>query len=395
MTAGGTRSAMLAVFAGAAIFANVAGQDGSAMAQETKTDLPGQIAWTAYDVGSAGYNQAVAVGGALKEELGIDLRVLPGKNDISRQVPLRQGRVHFSATGVGASYMAQEGVFEFGAKDWGPQDVRVLLASNGDSNLAIGAAADVGINSLADLKGKRVAWVVGSPALNENIRAMLAFAGLTWDDVEKVEFGGFGAAWEGIINNQVDAAFATTTSGPAYQLEASPRGLIWLPLPHDDKEGWERLDANAPFFIPNNATVGAGLSADKKHEGAAYPYPVLIAYADQDADLTYAMTKAMVELYPQYKDATPGINGWALDRQKFDWAVPYHEGAIRYLKEAGVWTAEHDAHNEMLIKRQGVLRAAWEEIGQQDVPEAEFEQAWLKLRAERLKEAGMDPVYEP
>ena len=35
-------------------------------------ELPGQIAWTAYDTGSAGYNQAVAIGSALKEELGIN-----------------------------------------------------------------------------------------------------------------------------------------------------------------------------------------------------------------------------------------------------------------------------------------------------------------------------------
>ena len=28
--------------------------------------LPGTISWTAYDVGSAGYNQSVAIGGALR-----------------------------------------------------------------------------------------------------------------------------------------------------------------------------------------------------------------------------------------------------------------------------------------------------------------------------------------
>ncbi|MCB1805375.1 MAG: C4-dicarboxylate ABC transporter substrate-binding protein, partial [Candidatus Competibacteraceae bacterium] len=63
-------------------------------------ELPGQLSWTAYGTGSAGYNQAVAIGSALKNQRGIDLRVLPGKNDVSRQVPLRAGKVQFSATGV-------------------------------------------------------------------------------------------------------------------------------------------------------------------------------------------------------------------------------------------------------------------------------------------------------
>ena len=72
--------------------------------------LPTTLTWTAYDVGSGGYNQAVAIGNALKNKLGIDLRVLPGKNDVSRNIPLRDGRVPFSANGVGGSYLAQEGV---------------------------------------------------------------------------------------------------------------------------------------------------------------------------------------------------------------------------------------------------------------------------------------------
>lgn len=359
-----------------------------------ESELPKTLAWTAYGVGSAGYNQSVAIGGALKNERGISLRVLPGKNDVSRQVPLREGKVQFSATGVGASFMAQEGVFEFGTKQWGPQPVRVLLASNGNSNLSVGVAADAGVKAIEDLKGKRVAWVVGSPALNENVGAILGFAGLSWDDVQKVEFPGFGASWDGLVNNQADAAFASTTSGKAYQLESSPRGLYWPPLPHDDKEGWDRLNKAAPFFLRNNATVGAGLSEDNPHEGAAYPYPILIAYDTQDADLVYAMTEAMVELYPSYKDGAPGIDGWALERQKFDWVVPYHEGAIRYFKEIGEWTDAFQAHNDKLIERQNVLQEAWKKtVDSAPDDEEAFEAAWMKNRAEALTAAGFEPIY--
>jgi uncharacterized protein len=374
----------------AGILCVVAGT-GPTLAQDI--ELPGQLAWTAYDVGSGGYNQAVAIGGALKNELGIDLRVLPGRNDVSRQVPLRQGRVQFSATGVGASYLAQEGVFEFGGADWGPQAVRLLLAANGDGNLGIGVAADAGIETIADLAGKRVAYVVGAPSLNENITAILAFANLTWDDVQRVEFSGFGAAWEAIINDQADAAFAASTSGQAYQLEASPRGLFWPPLPHDDTEGWQRLQERAPFFIPNDGTEGAAMGPDNVNEAATYPYPVLTTYAEQDTNLVYNMTKAMVELYPVYQGSAPGINGWALENQVFAWAVPYHEGAVEYFREAGVWTEEHDAHNEALIERQGVLAAAWEEMQGEEVAEADFETRWMELRARKLEEAGLSVVF--
>lgn len=379
---------------GAVLAAGVAFSAGGPALAQGKVDLPATVAWTAYDVGSAGYNQSVAIGKALKDAYGTDLRVLPGKNDVSRQVPLRAGRVHFSATGVGASFMAQEGVFEFGSKEWGPQENRVLLASNSEGNLSVGVAADVGIKTIADLKGKRVAWVVGAPALNENVRAILAFAGLTWDDVVKVEFGGFGPSWDGVVNGQADAAYASTTSGKAYQLEASPRGLFWPPLPHGDKEGWKRLQANAPFFAPNMGTVGAGLSAEKPHEGAAYPYPILIAYPNQDKALVYSMTRAMIEQFPNYKDAAPGINGWALDRQILNWAVPYHDGTIAYLKEAGVWKDEHQQHNDKLIQRQQVLKKAWAEVTAKNIGDEEaFKTAWMETRAKALQAAGFDVVY--
>ncbi|WP_299841775.1 TAXI family TRAP transporter solute-binding subunit [uncultured Jannaschia sp.] len=363
---------------------------GAAIAQDF--ELPGQMSWTAYDTGSAGYNQAVAIGAALQDAAGINLRVLPGKNDISRTEPLRQGRVEFSATGVGGSFMAQEGAFEFGAENWGPQPIRVLLANNGGAiNLTVGVAGDEGIETFADLAGKRVAYIVGAPALNVNTEAYLAYGGLTWDDVERVEFGGFGASWTGLVEDEVDAAFAATNSGNAYEAAAGPRGLFWPPIDAEDTEAVERMQAIAPFLVPNTATVGATIDGTDGYAGAGYAYPVLIATDETDADLAYNMTKAMVELFPQYDGKAPGIAGWALDKQDMQWVVPYHEGAIRYFEEAGVWSDEAQTHNDDLIVRQEVLTAAWEAL-QEESP-ADWDAAWAERRREALAQAGLDVVF--
>jgi uncharacterized protein len=376
---------------GAALILAIAVPAGVSAQSDIK--LPGTLTWTAYDVGSGGYNQAVAIGAALKNKLGVDLRVLPGKNDVSRNIPLRDGRVPFSANGVGGSYLAQEGVYEFGARDWGPQAVRSLILNNSDALLTIVTAKDANIATAADFKGKRVAWVLGAPSLNQNITALLAFANLTWNDVKKVEFGGFGQAMEAIIANQVDAAFSSTISGQAYKIASSPRGIRYPTFPHNDKEGWARVNKVAPFFVPAFGTEGADLSPEKKAEAATYPYPVLMTMAATDADLTYNMTKAMVVLFPEYKDGAPGNLGWDLKRQVFAWAIPMHEGAIRYYKERGVWTAEHQKHNDALLKRQETLAAAWKSyIGSAPSDEKEFEKGWAKARAAALTKAGMDVV---
>src|ERR1700716_1649819 len=203
-----------------------------ASAQDIK--LPPTLTFTAYDTGTAGFNIAVAVGKMMKDKYGTDLRVLPAGNDVARLAPLRAGRAMSSAMGAG-TYFAQEGVFEFGAKEWGPQALKLVLSSVDCNAGSLGVARDAGVTEIKDLRGKRVGFVVGSPALNQNALAILAFAGLTQKDVKIVEFASYGAMWKGIVNNDADAGFATTITGPARELESSPRGIIWPPLPHKDE----------------------------------------------------------------------------------------------------------------------------------------------------------------
>src|SRR5215218_7413058 len=286
-----------------AIFASISLLGWSAArAQDVK--LPPTMTFTAYDTGTAGFNIAVAVGKMMKDKYSTDVRVLPAGNDVARLAPLRAGRATASAMGSG-TYFAQEGVFEFGAKEWGPQALQLVLSSVDCNAGSLGVARDTGVKEIKDLKDKRVGFVVGSPALNQNSLAILAFAGLKQKDVKTVEFSSYGAMWKGLLNNDVDAAFATTITGPAKEAETSPRGIVWPPLPHNDKTGWERVQKVGSFFFPHMATCGAGISKDKPIELGNYPYPIFVVYAQTPVDQVYAVTKAMITGYDAYKDAAP------------------------------------------------------------------------------------------
>ena len=61
---------------------------GAGWAQDGK--LPASLTMTAYDTGSSGFNMAVAVGKMMKDKSGVDLRVLPGGNDIARLARSRE-----------------------------------------------------------------------------------------------------------------------------------------------------------------------------------------------------------------------------------------------------------------------------------------------------------------
>ncbi|MBN9002704.1 MAG: TAXI family TRAP transporter solute-binding subunit, partial [Rhizobiales bacterium] len=242
----------------------------SSAARADDVKLPSSLTFTAHDTGSSGFNIAVAVGKMMKEKYNSSVRVLPAGNDVARLAPLRAGRAVASAMGTG-SYFAQEGVFEFGAKEWGPQPIQLMLSTVDCNGLSVGIANDVGVKDLKDFKGKRLGFVVGSPALNQNALAIIAFAGLTKNDVKIVEFASYGAMWKGIINNDVDGAFASTISGQA--------------------------------------------------------------------------------------------------------------------KEAGHWTAEDQAHNDSLIKRQQVLSAAWTTYTKTNPPDDKFADGWSAARRAALAQA--------
>src|SRR4051794_30881834 len=366
------------VFAGVALVAST-----PALADDVK--LPPTMAVTAYDTGTAGFNIAVGVGKMMKDKYSTDVRVLPAGNDVARLAPLRAKRATMSAMGSG-SYFAQEGVFEFGAKEWGPQALQLLLSSVDCNAGSLGVAKDTGVKEIKDLKGKRVGFVVGSPALNQNSLAILAFGGLKQGDVKTVEFSSYGAMWKGLINNDTDAAFATTITGPAKEAETSPRGLIWPPLPHNDKAGWDRVQKVGSFFFRHVATCGAGITPEKPIELGNYPYPIFVVYGSQTPDQVYALTKAMIEGYDAYKDNAPGAPGLAAARQTKKWAVPVHPGAVKAMKEAGQWSDDQETHNNGLIKRQAVLNAAWADYGKSSPPsdDKEFLAGWMKARAAAL-----------
>jgi hypothetical protein len=70
-----------------------------------------------------------------------------------------------------------------------------------------------------------------------------------------------------------------------------------------------------------------------------------------------------------------------------------HDGAVRYYKERGLWTAEHQKHNDAMIKRQDVLAAAWNAYKPNaSSDDGEFAKGWMKARAAALDKAGMDVV---
>ncbi|MDN3516547.1 TAXI family TRAP transporter solute-binding subunit [Aquisalimonas lutea] len=347
-------------------------------------DLPDTMTWTSYDVGSAGYAEASAMADALGREYGTRIRIQPSGSSIGRLQPVVQQRAQYGFLAT-ETWFATEGVEDFAARQWGPQDLRVLAGR--PAAFGMPTAADAGIDEIADVEGKRVAFVAGNPSVNVKCEAILSFAGLTKDDVEVREFPTYGGAMSSLAAGDADATCTTTTPSQLYELAESPRGIHWVELPSDNEQGWERLREVAPFFAPYEETKGAGISEDNPVQIMAYRYPMIVARADTSADEVYSLVKALDETYDMYKDATAVMSQWDLDESGVPPAdAPFHEGAIRYLREQGIWTEEHDEWNETRLERLRALQDAWQTTMDEAAgkSEDEFNALWEEHRQRAL-----------
>lgn len=348
--------------------------------------LPKTMIWSCYDVGASGYVQASAIADAFVKEYGVRVRLLPSGTSIGRLMPITTGRVNcgFLANEV---FFAVEGLYDFSSIEWGPQDLRLILAH--PTTIALATTKESGIKTLKDLKGKRVSWIPGAPTLNIKAEAFLAFGGLTWKDVKRVEFPSYSASCKALIQGKTDASVVSTSASIMYELETSPRGLYWIQFPPGDKQAWKRMLKIAPFLSPKKETVGAAISKENPVDLPGYRYPLITVYANADPEWVYNFVKALDQTYSMYEKAHAVMPPWKIEDSGVPPAdAPFHAGAVKYLKEKGVWKAKDEAWNKARLEHLRKVQKAWDnaiaEAEAKKMKSKHFPKFWLKQRAKAL-----------
>lgn len=352
--------------------------------------LPATMVWSVYDVGSTGYVEASAIADAFGRAFGTRVRLQPSGTSIGRILPLKQRRASHGWL-ANELYFAMEGLYEYAAPEWGPQDFRTLIGRK--NSFGVVATRESGITRPADLRGRRLAYAPANSSVNIKVEPILAFAGLTWNDVQLIQVPSYGASLRALIEGRADCAGAAPNAAALRELEASPRGIAWVELDPANTAGWEAARRAVPFVEPFQETIGAGLSEAKPAWLMGYRYPMITVPADAPEAEVRAMMQALAESFDLYKDVNPIMPRWAMamaGTPPMDAA--FHDGAVRYLREIGQWTAEHEAWQAAMLKRHRALQAAWAAF----LPEAQarglageaFATAWGERRAAALAALG-------
>ena len=182
------------------------------------------------------------------------------------------------------------------------------------------------------------------------IEGIMAFGNVSWKDVTAVPMSGYVDQLKGIIQGKIDVGYAATVTPTVKELQAGPHKAGWILLPKANKAGWKRLQAIAPWLTPGLCKRAPGLPKGDTMEIGSYPYSIW-SYAQVDPDIVYAVVKAMDKGFDIYKGmhrAMPAFNIKAAVKDPSP--VPFHEGAIRYFKEVGIWTPELEAWQKKQLK---------------------------------------------
>ncbi|UAC49729.1 TAXI family TRAP transporter solute-binding subunit [Bacillus aquiflavi] len=348
-------------------------------------NLPSKMVWSVYDVGSGGYAEATAIANELTKTYGTQIRLLPSSSGVGRMQPMKNNMAFIGRLGDEYQF-AFEGIYEFSEKSWGPQDLRVVWTPYSYFGLAV--LEKSGIESINDLKGKKVPFITGNHSINIKTEAMLAFAGLTWDDEKKVEISSYGTQGDALKQGELDVVSMLPSASALFELD-SLEGIKWLEMPENEKGGWGRVQEVAPWMIPGTMDNGAGMSKDNPANIMGYGYAV-VAYANQSEDEIYALLKAFDATFDKWHQGSANLVNWGKDQIIVEpYGVPMHEGTIKFLKEEGLWTDEYEEKNNGLIERGKKLKEAWDqavkEADKEGISQDKFPEYWLKKKNEYMK----------
>ncbi|HEX5803505.1 MAG TPA: TAXI family TRAP transporter solute-binding subunit [Azospira sp.] len=197
--------------------------------------------------------------------------------------------------------------------------------------IQIVAAADSGIRTLADLKGKRIS--VGAPKSGTelNARAVLKAAGLSYQDFAKVEYLPFGESVELMKNRQLDVTLQSAGLGVASLRDlATAVKIVVVAVPAE-------VVAKVGDAAYQPGTIPAKTYEGQNEDIATVAIQnFLVSHEGVPAETVYQMTKSMFDNLDQLVAAHAAAKAIRKENAAKTMPLPLHPGAEKYYREAGL-----------------------------------------------------------
>ena len=267
-----------------------------------------------------------------RDEYGIRATVESTGGSVFNVNAIMSGDLEFGVVQSDRQYQAIKGIANW--KDKGPQEDLRAVFSIHPENVDLIAAVDANINSIQDLKGKRVnLGNVGSGYRKNAIDALTA-NGLDYEkdfhseSLKAAESPGL------IQDGRLDAAFYTVGHPSGYYKEATSgrRKVKFIPITNI-----EGLLEKYPYYAKSVTRMelypGAVNDKDVPTFGVKATFVTSIKVPE---NVVYAITKEVFDNFEDFKKLHPAYGGLTKENMLEGLTAPIHPGAMKYYKEAGL-----------------------------------------------------------
>ncbi len=268
-----------------------------------------------------------------RKEYGIRATVESTGGSVFNINAIMSGDLEFGVAQSDRQYQAVQSIANW--KDKGPQkDLRAVFSIHPETVDLI-AAVDANINSLADLKGKRVnIGNIGSGYRKNAIDALVA-NGLDFNKDFHAESLKAAEAPGLIQDGRIDAAFYTVGHPSGYYKEATSgvRKVKFVPI-----ENVDSLLAKYPYYAKAVTRV-TELYPGAKNDANIPTFGVkatFVTSAKVPDNVVYAIVKEVFDNFESFKKLHPAYAGLTKQNMLEGLSAPFHPGALKYYKEVGL-----------------------------------------------------------
>ena len=189
-----------------------------------------------------------------------------------------------------------------------------------------------GINSFADLKGKRVSFGAVGGSVTATSESLFRAAGFDPKKDLNVEYLGHADSIAAFADKRIDAAVTMGAIGISSVVEPTTIGTVKLiSIP---KEAIDAMCAQSPYFSP--AVIKAGTYKGQDSEITTFSSPNIIAVHEKlDDGLVYEMTKQLLT-HKSDLEAVAAVMKAMQAESVGQIKIPLHPGAEKYYKELGI-----------------------------------------------------------
>lgn len=285
--------------------------------------------------GSILHAQASVIAKVVQDNSKLQVRVIGYGGDTAILDAVNTKKADFLILDVGEVADGYQGIGNWNGKKH--PNLRSAITMYG-FQMAFWVRKDSNINTIADLKGKRVPaeWVQQTGVI-PHTTAVLAAGGVSYDEVVKVPEVNVVRAADDFKAGKLDLLFFAVGAPKVAEVAASVGGLRLLPM--DALPGAEarmkKIRQEYYFSTVNPAPHIAGV--DKP--STVQTIDVVVAVGAHVPDtVVHQFVKAMRENKKGLVAGHPNFNRFdETEAGKVQSRLPHHPAAIKYFKEVGVW----------------------------------------------------------